>query len=75
MTSKSGDRQDVDGGRGRDSPVHAVRRGDDPMRSHDGASTQVLAAEVQAHLPGELTRPGDVAPDDTGVEARPGAAL
>lgn len=52
------------------SPVHAVSRGEDPARRHDGASTQVLAAEVQADLPGELTRPRDVAPDDPGLELR-----
>lgn len=35
----------------------------------------MLGAEVQTDLPGELTRAGDVAPDDTSVEARPLAAL
>lgn len=57
------------------SPVHAVRRREDPARRDDGAATQVLAAEVQADLPGELTRPGHVAPDDASVESRPRAAF
>lgn len=69
MKTGSGQRE------GRDSPVHTVCCSEDPARRHDGASTQVFAAEVQADLPGELTRSGDVAPDDTSGEPRPGAAL
>lgn len=57
------------------SPVDAVRRRDHPARRHDGASAQMLGAEVQAGLPGELARAGDVAPDDAAVEAGPPAAL
>ena len=51
-----------------------MRRGEHPAGRDDGASTQMLAAEVEADLPGELTRLGGVAPDDTSAVLRPGAA-
>jgi len=58
-----------------DPPVHAVCCREDPERCDDGASTQVFTAEVEADLPGELTRLGAVASDDTAVVLRSGTAL
>lgn len=59
----------------RDSPVHTVCCSEDPAGCYDGASTQVLAAEVEADLPRELTRPGDVTSNNTGAVLGPGATL
>lgn len=56
------------------SLINTVGSGDNPQRGNDGPSTQVVALELQAGLPGPLCQRRCVSTHDAGAGASPQTA-